>query len=739
MGVRIFVLLSVLLVSFISSFGLEVTFMKKYVLTNDGVATSPSPTTLLETQDGKLFVVVQANQTVYVAKMDKEGNILWQRTLDDDNFMEDPFYAMKTSDGNYLLLGRLTWPDGNFIGGRASWIVKMNQQGDIVWQKAYDEAGFDGVFSAVEDNNGNYIVVGRVVDNNNNSDLLVMKVSKNDGSIIWQKRYGGQNDEASEENLHTVGAKIIRTSDGKYLIITRTKSFSTDSWGDIWVLKIDNNGDLIWNKVYGGESEDIPTDVIELNDGYVIVGITKSFGGTGNPPTTYGTDIWIFKVNKTDGSIIWQKVIVDKFDTNDTSRNQPYRVLQTDDGNLLIVGWTENMGRGNDVFVVKIDNSGNILMQKAYNMGGIERVAGNNTVIKASEGDYIIAVKGENSYYLMKISETPTVPVCYYGMETNALIGDTNATVNNPQPNQGTPQLQELPINIPSRWAGSRVNGLKIQEMCPAIKIDPKPQGGSVFSNDNKINCGTSGNDCEEVYYRSGIFITLNAQADSNYQFLNWGGDCSGCGNNTQCNVSIDRWVDCGNSESCNISGEAVYVCSANFNALPVIDSFIVTPTSGNVPLEVTLACVGSDADGQVVEYRFDVNGDGTVDITNNTGNAQYTYQEAGQYSVTCTVVDDRGATTSSDPITVTVNAPQSGNGGGAGTGGDNQEQGDNQGGSQQEETPQNEEVYQEEEEGVVGNVGCNFNPDGGSFSLMLLLLLPMAVWVRRILPSRPS
>ena len=92
-------------------------------------------------------------------------------------------------------------------------------------------------------------------------------------------------------------------------------------------------------------------------------------------------------------------------------------------------------------------------------------------------------------------------------------------------------------------------------------------------------------------------------------------------------------------------------------NQPPVIDSFNAEPTSGHAPLEVTFTCSAHDPDGYITEYRWDFDGDGNIDETNVANTTTYTYDDAGTYYAEVTVVDDEGGETTSDPITIEVNA----------------------------------------------------------------------------------
>jgi hypothetical protein len=90
-------------------------------------------------------------------------------------------------------------------------------------------------------------------------------------------------------------------------------------------------------------------------------------------------------------------------------------------------------------------------------------------------------------------------------------------------------------------------------------------------------------------------------------------------------------------------------------NQRPVIDSFTANPLSGSVPLTVTFNCTAHDPDGSISEYRWDFNGDGSIEQTTSSGSASYTYTAQGTYYASCIVVDNGGAMTASNPLTITV------------------------------------------------------------------------------------
>ena len=115
-------------------------------------------------------------------------------------------------------------------------------------------------------------------------------------------------------------------------------------------------------------------------------------------------------------------------------------------------------------------------------------------------------------------------------------------------------------------------------------------------------------------------------------------------------------------------AGNRLSKIATSANQPPIINSFTADPTSGNAPLDVTLTCTAHDPDGSVVSYQWDFDGDGTADQTTTDGSVTYTYSEAGTYQAKVTVVDGEGAETSSNPVTITVINPATGDCNGDGT-----------------------------------------------------------------------
>lgn len=223
---------------------------------------------------------------------------------------------------------------------------------------------------------GGYILAGNsestngdVTVNQGSNDVWLVKTDAA-GTIVWQKSYGG----SSYEYAYSV----LQTSDGGYIMAGSTGSNNGDVTGnhgsnDFWVVKTDAAGVLQWQKCYGGTSQDIARSIQPTSDGgYIICGGTGSSDGD---VTGYkgSNDIWVIKINAT-GTIGWQKCL------GGAHIDEGYKAIQTADGGYMVGGYSSVGGgdiTGNhgieDFWVVRLDASGTIVWQKSLGGPGEDR------------------------------------------------------------------------------------------------------------------------------------------------------------------------------------------------------------------------------------------------------------------------------------------------------------------------------------------------------------------------------
>jgi hypothetical protein len=233
-----------------------------------------------KTSDGGYIVAGQfwtpgANQyDFWVLKLKKDGSIDWQKTYGGGDW-DIAFATQQTSDGGFIVTGS-TRSFG--AGDYDVWVIKLSAQGDIVWQKTYGGRGGDYPGDIEQTKDGGYIVAGTTSSFGEGSyDLWVLKLDEN-GTVVWDKTYGGKD----EENKYFRHIPIKQTSDGGFIVVGSTKSFGAGD-DDLWVLRLDPNGSIEWQKTYGTSSEEYPTSIVEMpNAGYRLTATVDLLGTKGD-------------------------------------------------------------------------------------------------------------------------------------------------------------------------------------------------------------------------------------------------------------------------------------------------------------------------------------------------------------------------------------------------------------------------------------------------------------------------
>jgi hypothetical protein len=223
-----------------------------------------------------------SRKDVWVVKLDGRGNVQWQKTYGGPG--EDEARAIvPTSDGGYVMAGRT----GSFGAGADDvWVVKLDGRGNVQWQKTYGGSGNDYAYAIAPTGDGGYVVVGRTGSFGAGADDVWVLKLDGQGDVQWQKTYGGSGNDYAYA--------IAPTGDGGYVVVGQTFSFG-DGYYDVWVLKLDAQGDAQWQKTYGATSGDGAYAIAPTSDGnYVVAGETQSFEGK--------WDVWVLKLGA-DGSI----------------------------------------------------------------------------------------------------------------------------------------------------------------------------------------------------------------------------------------------------------------------------------------------------------------------------------------------------------------------------------------------------------------------------------------------------
>ncbi|HQO50619.1 MAG TPA: hypothetical protein PK939_09335, partial [Bacteroidales bacterium] len=262
-------------------------------------------------------------------------------------------------------------------------LFRFNEQHEFVWKKRYGGEADDAGNALIEHSTGGMYIAGYtksstgdVTGNHGGSDFWLIKTNPSD--LVWQKCYGGSNDEAAND--------LIETADGGLLIAGYTSSSDGDiginhGQEDIWLVKISIDGALQWEKTYGGSGNERAAQVLQTTDGgYIIAGYTDSPDGSSGK-NTGDKDAWLIKVDNT-GNIQWQKKYGGPYD--DVASSLTINNL----GGYTFAGSTAS-AQSSDVWVVNTDSQGNLVWQKTF---GSETMNDQGVfILQKTDGDYVIS------------------------------------------------------------------------------------------------------------------------------------------------------------------------------------------------------------------------------------------------------------------------------------------------------------------------------------------------------------
>jgi len=376
----------------------EIAWLKTYGGSNEDEATS-----IVLSNNGGYLVLGNTRSTdgdvtgksttdldYWLLSLDANGEKNWDRTYggsQDDKAAN----IEKTSDGGYIISGYTTSNDGDVSensGFHDYWIVKINGTGDIQWEKSFGFEGDDRCFRVIQTTDGGYFATGYLdvdMSNGDGNDLIGSPNTKAglhslgdywgirmdaNGSKIWRRFFGGSHVDQ--------GKDVIQTADGGFLLIGISESIDFDisnprGANDFWVIKVSPDGDIVWEKSFGGSESDFAYSVVNTTDGnFIITGDTRSsdfdissFKGN--------ADVWVVKFNSTNGNIIWEKTLGGS--NFESSRG----ITKLANGNYLISGnsssedmdVTSNNGF-NDAWSFIIDENGNLEFEKSVGGSNID-------------------------------------------------------------------------------------------------------------------------------------------------------------------------------------------------------------------------------------------------------------------------------------------------------------------------------------------------------------------------------
>ncbi|MCO6488411.1 MAG: T9SS type A sorting domain-containing protein [Phaeodactylibacter sp.] len=299
-----------------------------------------------ETEDGQYLIagIIRSPETGddngLLLKFSPEGEIIWQK--DYGGAGKDGFFSYrKTPDGGYILGGfsRSLDPSGDF------YLVKVDSEGEMEWETHLGGPGYQDGYSVDFTPDGGYVIAGRGGSPPFNIDIAAAKCDAY-GNPLWSKIYGGpENNDAPH--------KIKALSDGNLMLSGAfgNGSFQYSSNRDAFLIKLNQNGSVIWQKGYDGEFTSIhASELLELPDGSLVV--------TSGDYVSADSDVYggIHKYDS-EGNAIWSRLYAGE---NLTTDNYLYDIISTADGGFLALGSTydPNLNNRQEAWLLRLDSEG---------------------------------------------------------------------------------------------------------------------------------------------------------------------------------------------------------------------------------------------------------------------------------------------------------------------------------------------------------------------------------------------
>ena len=332
--------------------------------------------------DGDITDKATEDYDFWMLKFNSEAQLEWNKTYGgsgDDRGSS----IIETSDGGYALLGYSDSSDGDVSsnnGNRDFWLIKINDSGGVTWEKSFGYGGVDEGVSIIETSD-NHLMLSGILDvtasggegnqgrfstKHAGGDYWSIKISPT-GDIVWSRFYGGSFTDSPAGISETLIGGFIKVggSDSNDVDISNNKGSY-----DFWIVKSDVNGDIVWEKSFGGSEIDEARDIISDGNGnHIVVGDTRS----NDQDVTFNNgaaDLWAIKVSN-NGELLWSTSI-------GGSNFDVARSISTTFNNEFIIAGSSRSSNGdvsknqgqNDAWVLRLDNSGQLLWETT--IGGSE-------------------------------------------------------------------------------------------------------------------------------------------------------------------------------------------------------------------------------------------------------------------------------------------------------------------------------------------------------------------------------
>ena len=387
----------------------------------------PGTSSVEQTSDGG-FIMSAMSRGLWVAKTNPAGLPEWLREYTPAGYSQSSGFVVRTSDSGYAIIG--TALSNGYVTGFDGWLLKLGAIGNVQWSKTYGGLQDDFLSAGQQTSDGGYIVAGNTQSFGSpydSSNGWVLRLDAQ-GSVLWQEVFPAQDIFSIDE-----------TSDGSFLV---AGAVGVAGQADAWLLKLDSEGRVEWQRAYAvpaGNSiiRDHAFSIRQTPDGgYVVGGDVIAWGSSPYLPfeIPLRSYAWVLRLDS-QGEIVWQRLF------GGGGFTQHVYVSETSDEGFIVSGRFEKANLGGPLvglsapFLLKMDAEGNLVWQKIY--GGA-----NDFLIQSQQtrDGGIIAVGSlvggspnccDNLAWALKVDSEGNVRGCPVGVQSNATLADTSATVTN--------------------------------------------------------------------------------------------------------------------------------------------------------------------------------------------------------------------------------------------------------------------------------------------------------------------
>lgn len=441
--------ITILIITFCSFSYSQISFQKAY--------SGYFGRTILQTSDsGYVFIsrlsdsLTSAKDITYLVKTNQFGDTIWTKTYS-TTLNNVVCNIVQTADGGFAFAG---YSAGYSTAGITyySWLVRTNSFGDTLWTKKYVSINETFARSMQQTSDGGFIMAGSAIVSSN-EDYLLMKTDSL-GNLQWSRKYGAYSMDRP--------SNVIEVAGSGYIISGLSQSFGGGD--EIYIVKTDLNGNLIWSKTYGGASDDLPFCTINAhNNQYVVLSLTRSFNGLNE-------DFYLLKIDSS-GNLVWSKVYdVGLYDS-------PSYITSTNDNGYIITGTT--IGGS---YTMKVNSIGDTVWAK-------------NIDISTSYGNCLTKTFDNGYAFLSYRYNTPLFGNCIIKTDSlatsctqtfipvNIISHTTSSSIATTTTSLISFSVSSIPMLINSRGKVTTIcNPIGVNEQSEKhnfIKIYPNPNNGS--------------------------------------------------------------------------------------------------------------------------------------------------------------------------------------------------------------------------------------------------------------------